>query len=337
MTQLTIEASRRAGQRLSRQEASAYWARETLKVALEHPAAFLGKIFQKTLVFFNQFEAGDHYDIGFVSQFVNFFKLPFIPLSVIFPLGIAGMVLSAWRFHKFLCVGLVFVFYASTLILFFTSDRFRLPLLVILIPFAVMGIKDLLSWVRVRQWRRVFAYSGIAIALFVIEFLPVQGTGDMTTYYNTHAIILDTNGRENEALQYWEASSKMERPSSAFANLSLAGKALGRRDIQKALGYLDKIPDASFAAAYKYDLMGDMMMAQGQIAGAIAAYERSLDINSGQRGPRRKLVKLYWRVDREKALREFETLEYISSFYDFLQTPASGGGSRNRNDSVTGE
>ena len=104
---------------------------------------------------------------------------------------------------------------------------------------------------------------------------------------------------------------------------------------KKALGYLDKIPDASFAAAHKYDLMGDVMMAQGQIDRAIAAYERSLDINSGQRGPRRKLVKLYWRVDREKALREFETLEYISSFYDFSETRAFGGGSRNRQLSLT--
>ena len=189
-------------------------------------------------------------------------------------------------------------------------------MLIILIPFAVMGINNLLSYIKKRQFNKIGIYSTIAIALFVIEFLPVRGTGDMTAYYNTHAINLNSKGFEDEAIQYWEKSSRMRKPYSAFANLALAGKYYRKGDIQKAAYYLDRIPDNSFAAAPKYEMIGDMMMDQRQIKKAISAYEKSLEINSGQRRTRIKLVKIYRKIDKQRALQEYEKFKYISSFYD---------------------
>jgi predicted negative regulator of RcsB-dependent stress response len=70
--------------------------------------------------------------------------------------------------------------------------------------------------------------------------------------------------------------------NSAKANLTLAGLYFRKRDIQKAVYYLDKISDKSpFAAARKYELIGDMMMHQGQTEKVISACEKSLEINSG--------------------------------------------------------
>jgi len=181
-----------------------------------------------------------------------------------------------------------------------------------------MGISHLVSCIKNRQFNRIGTYSAIAIAFFVIEFLPVRGTDDMTAYYNTHAIILNSKGFEDKAIQYWEESSRMNRPFSAFANLSLAAKYLRKRDIQKAVNYLDKIPDNSFAAAAKYEVKGDILANQGQMENAISAYKRSLEINSGQRRARLKLVRIYSRVDKERASQEYEKLKYISSFYNVL-------------------
>ncbi|MCK4782964.1 MAG: tetratricopeptide repeat protein, partial [Desulfobacteraceae bacterium] len=319
--QLIIEASRRVGKKLSSREASSYWTRETMKMALERPEAFMWKICQKTLVLFNQFEAGDHYHIGFVSDFVKFFRFPFFSLWLVLPLGMAGIATTAFRSRKLLGISLIFVFYASTLVVFFTSTRFRLPLLVILIPFAVMGMQDLFSHIKNRQVYKIAAYSAIVLLFVVVEFLPVQATDDMTPYYNTHATILSSKELGDEAIQYWEKSSRMDRPGSSYANLSLAGEYVRKGDTWRARHYLDKIPDASFAAAYKYDLIGDISMHQGQIKTAITAYEKSLEINSGRRGVRRKLVRIYWRIDKKRALQEYEKFEYISSFYKRIPTP----------------
>jgi hypothetical protein len=58
------------------------------------------------------------------------------------------------------------------------------------------------------------------------------------------------------------------------------------------------------------------MLQQKQIKRAIQAYKKSLAINSGQRHIREKLVKIFDKIDKKRALVEYEKLKYISSFYD---------------------
>ena len=95
--QFEIEASRRTAQKLSGGEASAYWVRQVALAAARDPGAFLSRLWRKTLIVFNQFEGSPQYSIEFVSRFASFLRLPFFGLSVILPLGIAGMAMSAVR------------------------------------------------------------------------------------------------------------------------------------------------------------------------------------------------------------------------------------------------
>jgi tetratricopeptide (TPR) repeat protein len=316
--QFAIEASRRTARTLSPGEASSYWTRQVAKTAFAQPAAFMWKIWQKTLVLVNRFEAGDHYDIDFMSQFAGFFRFPFLTLAVILPLGMAGMATTVWKSKPALGGSALFLAYAATLVLFFTNDRYRLPLLVLLIPFAVLGIGHLRSSIKQRRFGTIGIYSVIVILFLVVEHLPVQATDDVTAYYNTHARLLDQKGSEKEAMAYWETSSSMNKPFSAFADLGLAYKYFSKKDFTRAGSYLEKIPDSSFAAALKYELMGDLLFAQGQVPEAVAAYERSLAINSGRTKPRTKLVKIFEGIDKDKAQRENDALRYISSFYKGL-------------------
>lgn len=315
--QFTIEASRRSGRKLTAREASSYWTREAVRRAMAQPAAALWKLCQKAVVFFQEYQPANHYDIGFLSRFVPFFRVSFPWFWLVMSFGMAGMLVRISRCRKSLALGLIFLFYGLTLVLFFTTSRYRLPVLVIVIPFAAMGLFDLHRFLRERQWRRTAFYAATVAFFSFVAFIPLPGKGDMTAYYNTHAIVLDAGGFRKEAMEYWEESSRMQGRYSDFANLSLAGKYLRAGMTQRSLSYLDKISDDSYAAAFKYDLLGDVLLNRRDVAGAVNAYERSLQIHSGQRSPRQKLIKLYWRLDRQKALEEHERLEYVSSFYDF--------------------
>jgi len=313
--QFNIEASRRSGKKLSSVEASRFWTREVFRIAIDQPIAFSWKLFQKGLATLNRFEAGDHYHIGFVNEFVRFFMFPFITLSLVLPLGMAFLVLNFRESKKIASLSVIFMLYALTLVLFFPTSRFRLPLIVILIPFAVQGVNSLISMIKSRQHGKWGLYLTLITAFVVVEFLPVRGTDDMTAYYNTHAIILDSKGLTGQAVKYWKKSSEMNKPYSAYANLSLADKYAGKGDIQKALYYLDRIPDNSFAASDKYERTGDIMLYRKQLKKAATAYERSLDINSGRRRTRQKLIGIYLRKDMKKTLKQYKKLEYIFSFY----------------------
>jgi hypothetical protein len=315
-TQFIIEASRRVGKKLSPKEASSFWTREVIQIAWDHPGALAWKLWQKTLVLFNQVEAEDNYDLSFISQFVPFFRLPFFAFWFIFPLGMAWMILSIRKSEKTLGLSVVFLIYALTLIAFFSNMRIRAPLLVILIPYTAMGFDMFFKVLKKRIPKEDgYRYLIIIAILTVIEFLPITGTGDMTSHYNTHALNLDSKGFKSEALKYWQESSAMKRPYSAYANLALAAKYYQRSDYIKGNFYLEQVPDDSFAAAGKYNLLGDSLDKQNQIDQVTLAYEKSLHINSGQIQVRMKLIKLYEGRNPQKAQKEKAYLAYIQSFY----------------------
>ena len=317
--QYTIEASKRVGRKLSPQEASSYWKQETIKEIKGHPGAFFQKVCKKILSFCQQFQLTDHYNITFMSQFVPFFKIPFFSFWFIFPLGMAGMGISVLRSARVRALAMIFFVYGSSLIIFFTTTRYRLPLLAILIPLAVVGIKDLISAINERHYFAISLWAVILGFSLILGVVPTEKTGDMTAYYNGHAIVSHSKGASNDALYYWEKSSALNGRYSNFANLSLAGLFyFGYRDEKKASFYLEKINDRSYAAANKYELRGNILHNQKRDDEAIAAYKKTLSINSGLISPRKKLIKILEKTDKKEAGKEQRNLMYISSFYTVL-------------------
>ncbi len=238
--QFTIEASKRMGEKLTSQEASDYWTAETIKQAVASPAVFTEKIGQKMLVLVNSFEACDHYDIEFLSDFAKFFKIPFPGFWIIFPLSMLGM-LTSWKNKRAKALSTVLLIYGATLIIFFTNGRYRLPMMAVLIPFAALGIAQLYDNFNKKLYNLLAKHAAFCVIFLIVAFLPVRATDDMTGYYNTHAIILSSKGYNNEAILYWKKSSEMNKPFSAFANLSLAGRYYRKGLIQEGNAYLDKI------------------------------------------------------------------------------------------------
>lgn len=316
--QYTIEASRRMGKKLTPGEASRYWTKVTLQEALEQPVACLRRLGEKTLAVFNRYEAGDHYDIGFMSDFAKFFKIPFPGFWFVMPLGMAGMVLSRKKNRKAGALIALAAVYASTLVAFSMVDRYRLPLLVILIPFAAVALERMYRLVR-EEHRREAAIPLAAAALFgIVAFLPIPGSGDRTACYNTHAVVLVTQGYHAEALRYWKISADLNGRFSDFARIPLAANCYTRGMVSEGNRYLEQVRDSSFFAVGKYELLGDYYLQQRQLYLAAAAYERALRINSGLRMPRLKLIRVYQTIAPEKVRAEGEKLKDMNSFYDLM-------------------
>ncbi|HVO83145.1 MAG TPA: glycosyltransferase family 39 protein [Syntrophobacteria bacterium] len=317
-TQFTIEASRRAQRILSPQEASTYWGSEVIRMARADPTRFLAKLGRKTLALFNQFESADHYHVCFLSGFVKIFRLPFLSLWAILPLSMAGMAVTVRESKKLLAPSLAALFYGATLVAFLPNARYRLPLLAILIPFAALGLMRVCSTCPRSSRKSLVLYVATALLVLGVEFLPLPGVGDLTQYYNLHALLLDAKGHSDEAVQFWRRSSEMKGAFSSYADLSLAGKFLEGRDFEGAFACARRISDTSFAAPLKYELLGDTWAMEGNWAEAAKAYGRSLEINSGEITVRRKLIQVLKRIDPEAARHEAERLRTILAFYDPL-------------------
>jgi 4-amino-4-deoxy-L-arabinose transferase-like glycosyltransferase len=313
--QFTLEASRRTGRKLTPAEASRYWRDEVVRLARERPGRFARKLGLKGLALLSAYERGDHYGLDFLSRFARFFALPLPGWGLFFPLGIAGLVAKRGRSRLALWIVAAACAYGATLIVFFTNTRYREPLILPLILLAALGLQDLFQAVKERQVRAIAVYAAVALGATILGHLPFPGQGDQTAYANTHALILDSQGRTAEAIQYWQESARARGTFSPFADLSLAGKQLSRRDFDSGLRTLDRIPDTSFAAASKYELLGDVRVLQGDSAGAAAAYERSIALNGGRVRPREKLVWLLGTLDPARVEKEKADLGFVRSFY----------------------
>ncbi|MFZ5564773.1 MAG: glycosyltransferase family 39 protein [Thermodesulfobacteriota bacterium] len=314
-----IEASRRLGRRLTPQEASSYWTGEVKRFAAGHPAAFARKVAVKVLAVLNRYESADNHHLGFLKEHISFLRWPLFTIDLLLPLGMAGLVLLGFSDRKRALAALVCLAYGATMVIFFSNVRIRLPVLVVLIPFAVLGLGRLVSAVRDRSFKTAGAGIGAAAFFFVLAFAPVPGDKDFTAYLNIHAANLASKGRTGEAVAFWERSAAMNQPYSAFANLALSGYYADRGDLEKAEDCVERIPDTSLAAAQKYEALGDLRLRRGQVNEAINAYRTSLDINYGQRKLRMKLFRLYWDIDKSLADREYAVFEYVSSFYGAMQ------------------
>ena len=325
--QFVIEASRRAGRRLSQEEASAFWTREVVLTDLKMPGldgiAFMEKaksaspqtVRPSAHALLHRFESSDHYHVGFVSRFDPFLRLPFLELWLVLPLGLAGMITLARHSRRHAALVAFAAAYGLTLVAFVVNARYRLPLVVVLIPFAAAGVLHFARAIAAGRLGAALAFGGAAALFGAVELLPLPGVGDLSGYASTHALLLDARGDTAAAIRTWEESARMRGAYSPVAELFLAGKAADRGDTAAAFAHARAIPDASFAAAPKHALLGDLYLRAGDARRAISSYERSLAINTGQRRIREELIRLYARISPQKVEAARRELARIENYF----------------------
>lgn len=314
--QFAIEAGRRTGRDLTPEEASSYWTRETAKQAIAHPLRFSKKMALKALAVFNRYEYADHYDASFLSRdSVVALRAAFVGFWILFPLAVLGCFFSrlprALNFSLFAIAAV----YSVTMVLFFTTSRYRLPLYAILIPFSARGVLSAIDLVRSRSFSKLRVPAVLFAVAVGLECLPLPAAGDRTAAQNTHAMALMSQGRQESAASFWRISASANGIFSDFARASLANVALESGRPDEAAKWLSEIPETSYAASEKHELLGDMLAKKGDLSGATDQYARSLDINFGRESPRLKRIVIFSKNDREMTLAEHKKLLEIRAFY----------------------
>jgi len=212
--------------------------------------------------------------------------------------------------------GMIFGLYAVSLIIFFTTTRYRAPLFVILIPYTAIGFSSSIECILSKVRLPVIIYAASIIIFISVQMIPLSGKNDMTAYINTHAINLYEK-QHKEAIETWEYSSSLNGRFSDFANLALANIYYGIGKKDKAYFYVSRIADDSFVAYDKYNILGDFFHGQENWQKAVEMYEKALNINYGLRQTREKLIRILSNIDPEKAKKHEDELRYVNSFYDF--------------------
>lgn len=183
-------AEREEGRPLAPSEVSSFWVREALAFVLDHPAKEARLVGRKLLLAWNAYEVPDNYDQSFFGRISWIFRgwLPgFAWVAPFAALGFAAS-LPAWR-----TAGLLHVFvlsYLLSLLALYVTSRYRLPIVVGLIPLAAHGFFRFLEEIRSRAPARILLSALLLAAVFLvgrIELIEYRGyvkqETELATFY----------------------------------------------------------------------------------------------------------------------------------------------------------
>jgi len=307
-----------AGRKLKPSEASAYWFGEAFRFIRQNPGDWLKLMWTKTRLFWNWYEVPDNQSFYFFSRYSRLLRLPLPGFRLVAALALAGMVLCAPHWRKYLMLYLVIVLYSGTVIAYYLFGRYRIPMVPVLIVFAACVVTAIPSMLTEKRYLKL-GITGLLTSAF-LGFLSMHvhpesyavdkanGYSRLGDAYQTEKKLDEALGAYKQAIEimpyYWapyyglaQVYEKKNNGALALANYALARLYNpGNPNICERLGRLHFI--------------------KGDFGQSADFYYAALELKPNWIKPHRRLVKIYKRLgDSErmqmhmKRVEELEALE----------------------------
>lgn len=290
----TAEAERALGRKLAPGEVSRYYIDRVLTYIGDEPGNWLWLVARKLVLTFNAVEIMDTEDLYTYARSSLPLRLStwLLHFGVLAPLAAVGLWSTRSQWQRLLPLYLLLGAYAVSIIAFYVFGRYRLPLAILLVPFAGVGLVRLVGICRdggMRLTLRPALALGIVI-VFCNWPVVEQDSMRSVTHYNLGTALYTTDIAAAEA-QFREAIRLDEGNVQARNNLgvilSIRGDADGaRQQFERALRDYPRYVDA------RINLAGSLRQSGDQRA-AIEHLEIALRLDPGRADAHRELGELY--------------------------------------------
>lgn len=161
------------GRPLTEREVSSYWASKAWEWIRSDPGAWGALVVKKFRTFWSPVEIPNNQPMGFFASLSPISSVFWVGFPAAAVLGIAGV--AFWRRdpsggRPWLLLGLFAATYMLTVVAFFTPERYRLPVIPVLIVSAAYGLASLLGKAPGRTGPRAVAYAVLALAAGVFLY-----------------------------------------------------------------------------------------------------------------------------------------------------------------------
>jgi len=302
------EAERRSGRALGPAEVSAFWRDRTLEEFAAAPAQGLLRLARKLALSLGGYEVPDNHFYEWDRGHLGLLRLPWPGFALLGGLALAGLgLLVAHRRRAAPGWGELAAFgaaYLATIVLTVTSDRARLPLVLVAAPFAGALLAWLIEDVRARATARAVRTLLLAAAACALLALPVVPAAERAEDFDERDFNLATQwardpARRAEAraltaalLQRHPNSVRTQLLAAWFERMDLGTRladdvASARRAAQEQLAEgvrrleeLEALPALPARERFRVQLeRGSWETLRGEPAAAASAFRRALEFD----------------------------------------------------------
>ncbi len=257
-------------------EVSGFWYKQGMKFMTDHPLDFLKLMLEKLVFFWNGNELSNIKDIYFFARkngilgMLVWKSVIFFPFGIICPLALLGMMLSRKQTEDS-PVLLLFIFvYMLSVILFFVTARYRVPVL----PFLIIFSAYALNWFAIKIKERKFWVAGKCILVLMFISIPLnlkipgyQELGAACSHFNLGFAYSQKGDIASAIKEYNLALSHDTTMADAFANLGALYRQQGNhyqalQMFERALYYGADSATTLYGRGMVHYVMGSLEKAQ---------------------------------------------------------------------------
>jgi len=272
----TRQALEESGRDLSQSEVSSYWLRKALSDIRQDPARWIGLMFRKTYYFLNATEIPSNQPL---TTYWNYYSGPlkflqFNVFGVLLCLFVMDILINRRNWKRYLLVYAFMAAYAVSVILFFVTARFRIPLLPFLIMFASHALIYLFVNGKSLKTNQVMLYVAVAVVILPLSYskrFDIDDTQASHFHYNLGAVHLANDDLPSAVREFELAVEEFPYHVLYLNTLSHTLIKLGRTEearplVERALKQNPESADAFYN-------LGLFAYLQGSIPQAISHFE----------------------------------------------------------------
>ena len=224
-------------------EVSSFYYDKSIKYILADPWDFIKLQIKKLYIFWNYYEVSNNNNLYFLTEYIGMSFIPLFLFAIISPLGMIGAVLCFFKGRRYWILPIVIFGYMATVVAFFVTARFRLPLVPLLTILASYTLFRFYDYIKARDYRKSAAIVAVILILGLFSWTNLYDHHDKTMAMAHYSLgnMLMRKGDYDKARQAYQQAN-VEGACVSDANINLGVIAFYEKNYDEAKRYfLDEL------------------------------------------------------------------------------------------------
>jgi tetratricopeptide (TPR) repeat protein len=263
-----------------------YWYRKTFDFVSKHPGQEAALLLKKLALYFADYEIGRNTDLYDAKAHSLYRAVPFVPAALLLAAGLVGLALAI-RQRKGGELAALCGLLALPCLVFFVTDRYRLPSMGLWALFAGFFVVSAAAAIKARAWRAgIPMIAGVAVLavvsklnLFVVRNPDYRPHLNLGFIYETQTKLTSALEEYRTALGLLERQAPRDRLTESELHARIGNVQMTAKDLPAARASFERALAANPASVPAYSYLGTLYAKERQPALAAEMFGKALELN----------------------------------------------------------